>query len=307
MPTHHFARLVRMLPLTPVLLFAVAVPVSAEIHWQCTRSRCALPPRNYTTREPVQGASVTSPLTASVSVEQVLSPARSALVPMDELDALQAEISRGVGPGLVPQQNPAARFRDPLRTLPAPVPGGVDPRRSSPTLPLPGDTLSRAEAQFVDRVDPRFLPLPANSPAGTVLRGADPSTTAGVRRSIRSKTFRGGPDVRLPNGVRLEGHLLTIYETGEAAFNGVLWHDGGPYASRQGSRVKITIRALGSSEAYEVGRADGPLYWETTDERWVPKGQPQRLRLTMEPSPEIRAHFNEINRLEVNLESPTIR
>ncbi|MFN7767612.1 MAG: hypothetical protein ACK5WR_07310 [Planctomycetaceae bacterium] len=303
-----------------------AAALSAEMHIQCKKSRCALPARNYTTREPVMGATVTSPLTATISVDQVLPASKSALVPLDELDAQQLADQLRQTPTVVSGNVPVAPLQD-LQGLfsrggriPASVSGGPQIVPSAELLGTEAElreALRRAEQQNAKLraaietarsqvAAPAVVPA---VPAAAIVSGnpAVISAEAGIRRSIRSKTFRGGPDVRLPNGIRLEQHLLTIYETGEAAFNGVLWHDGGPYASRQGSKVTITIRAMGATEAYEVGPADGPLFWETRDVRWVPRGKPERIKLTTARSEEIRAHFEEINRLEVNLESPTIR
>jgi hypothetical protein len=293
----------------------------AELHVQCKKSRCALPARNYTTREPVIGATVTSPLTATISVDQVLPASKSALVPLDELDAQQLADQLGKLPTIVSGKAPVASVPNPQSLFPRGVPNPASVVQGTEFAPSTEALLREAQRIEAIRQAERQIdvlrglggkagsPFAATVPPAPAISGAPaviPAET-GIRRSIRSKTFRGGPDVRLPNGIRLEQHLLTIYETGEAAFNGVLWHDGGPYASRQGSLVKITIRAMGATEAYEVGPADGPLFWESTSERWVPRGKPERLRLPNLESAAIRAHFDEINRLEVNLESPTIR
>jgi hypothetical protein len=320
-----------------VLILAGAGGASGEIHVQCSRSRCALPVRKYTTREPVMGATVTSPLTATVSVDQILPASKSALVPLDELDALQA-VENGLAVPTVTTVPTSAALsqlgrvtgRNGLGGLSGNPLGGVSSSVGTVVLPsqatdalrgLPGQGSAKVPANIQGLLNSAAVPNPAGTlnlagggnPAVVVnpIAGVNPAAAIQaepqLRRNIRTKTFRGGPDVRLPNGIRLKDYLLTIYETGEATFDGMLWHDGGPYGSRTGSHVTITARAMGATEAYEVGPADGPLFWETTTEGWVTKGKPQRLRLKTPHSPEIRAHFEEINRLEVNLESPTIR
>ena len=89
-----------------------AAALSAEMHIQCKKSRCALPARNYTTREPVMGATVTSPLTATISVDQVLPASKSALVPLDELDAQQLADQLRQTPTVVSGNVPVAPLQD---------------------------------------------------------------------------------------------------------------------------------------------------------------------------------------------------
>jgi hypothetical protein len=323
------------------LLICIAGPLLvlpqawAEIHIQCARTRCKLPLRDYHKDDTILSATVVSPLTAEITVDAVLPIEVAATIPpensLNSPIESQAEtdrqndiirlrrIIRDLGDD--PKQAPArldaelllARYlsQKPAPNLGVRIAPGTGPKlvTSDRLDVIPTATATRSCDARARAIDCRIAASERNLPVATeVYRTAPaPAATEFVRRGVKSKTFRIGIAVRLANGVIFDQAVLTIYETGLASVNGLVLHDGGPNQALLGSEVTIRIRALGDSKRAELAPADGPVFWETSKTLRIARGKTERLKLTSALSEDIRLHFSEIERMEVNLESPFSR
>lgn len=301
----------------------------AEIHIQCAKTRNRLPAHDYHKDDATLSVTVTSSLTTDVTVETVLplsvaatiSTGTPGLTP-SETGRLQdivrlRTLIRGLAnqPNRVNEQLEAERIlaeyqlRKPEPNLGILTAPGIGPKlmasgRHDVVPPVANPRKSDARTRLIDcRIAAAELGTTATSP---YCRTAS-APTEFVRVQVKSRTFRIGTAIRLPNGVIFDEAVLTVYETGVASVNGLFLHDGGPNQALLGSEVTVRIRALGDSQRVEVAPADGPLFWEVSKKLRIARGKTERLMLTSEPSDEIRQHFSEIQRLEINLESPVSR
>lgn len=305
--------------------------VFAEVHFQCARTRTKLPARDYHKDDLVLSVTVVSPLTTAVTVDTILPIEVAATIPplpqnqpvrspseaerLNDIIRLRRLISQlEVDPARASEQLVAERLlagylQRPeipmgVRTAPGTGPKLVTSSQLETTSLRPSSRNRDARNHAIDcrlkAAEPvQILPVHVYRPA--------PVTTEFVRTSVSSKTFRIGTAVRLANGVIFDQPVLTVYETGVASVNGLVLHDGGPNQALLGSQVTIRVRALGDSGGRELAPAYGPLFWETSKTLRIARGKSERLKLTSEPSEEIRLHFSEIQRMEVNLESPLSR
>jgi len=315
-----------------VLISAMVVApqsVMAEIHIQCAKTRNRIPAHDYHKDDATLSVTVTSSLTTDVTVETMLPAHIAATIPagtpgltQSETDRLQDIVRlRTLIQSLANQPERVSERLEAERILaeyqlrkPEPVLGfctapGMGPKlmasgRHDVVPPVPNPRKSDARTRLIDC---RIAAAEHGTNAANTYCQTGSVPTEFIPARVKSRTFRIGTAIRLPNGVIFDDAVLTVYETGVASVNGLLLHDGGPNQALLGSEVTVRVRALGDSRRVEVARADGPLFWEVSKKLRISRGKTERLMLTSEPSEEIRLHFSEIHRMEVNLESPVSR
>ena len=92
----------------------------------------------------------------------------------------------------------------------------------------------------------------------------------------------------------------------------MVWSAGGSIGELKGNRIRITIRYMGGyrqapqPSATDVNRSvailPGPVYHEAVIERFVRKNEPSSLLFNAPCNQLLRQHFQEIERVEIQLQ-----